>query len=79
MNPVSLWNPKVDDRKPFAMAIGDDDRGPEMFDVTLSLLVAATVTVAMRCYVRIFMLKTFRIEDWLALATLVGCPLPHLH
>lgn len=54
------------------MAIGDDDRSPEMFNVTLSLLVAATVTVALRCYVRIFMLKTFRIEDWLALVTLVG-------
>lgn len=59
------------------MAIGDDDRGPEMFDVTLSLLVASTVTIIMRCYVRIHMLKSFRIEDWMALATMVGGDQPN--
>lgn len=53
------------------MAIGDDDRGPDMFDVTISLLVASMVTILMRCYVRIYILKSFRIEDWMALATMV--------
>ncbi|KAK6208181.1 hypothetical protein LQW54_007089 [Pestalotiopsis sp. IQ-011] len=49
-----------------------DDRGPEMFDVTLTLLVVSTITVAMRCYVRIRILKSFRIEDWMALATMLS-------
>ncbi|KAK9423059.1 putative Integral membrane protein [Seiridium unicorne] len=54
------------------MAQGDDDRGPEIFDVTLSLLVISTIAVALRCYVRIAILKSFRIEDYLALATLAS-------
>jgi hypothetical protein len=61
------------------MAQGDDDRGPEMFDVTLSLLVVSTVTVAMRCYVRIVILKSFRIEDYMALATMVRLSSRHVH
>lgn len=53
------------------MAIGDDDRSGEMFDVTLSLLVVSAVTVALRCYVRIKILKSFRVEDYMALLTMV--------
>jgi hypothetical protein len=48
-----------------------DDRGPEIFYVTLALLIVSTITVAMRCYVRIRILKSFRIEDWMSLATMV--------
>lgn len=47
------------------------DRGPLMFDLAVTLLALSTVTVVLRCYVRIFMLKTFRGEDYFALATQV--------
>ncbi|KAF7529202.1 hypothetical protein G7054_g9906 [Neopestalotiopsis clavispora] len=49
-----------------------DDRGPEIFYVTLALLIVSTITVAMRCYVRIRILKSFRIEDWMSLATMLS-------
>jgi hypothetical protein len=48
-----------------------DDRGSQMLNVALALLVVSTLSVALRCYVRIFVLKTFRWEDWMSLLTLV--------
>lgn len=42
-----------------------------MFNVTVTLLVVSAVTVALRCYVRICILRTFRSEDWTAVATMV--------
>ncbi|KAJ8108448.1 hypothetical protein ONZ43_g6421 [Nemania bipapillata] len=47
-----------------------DNRGPELAAVTGFLLGLSAVTVFLRCYVRIFMLKLFRPEDWLAVWTL---------
>lgn len=46
------------------------NRGPELAAVTGLLLGLSAVTVSLRCYVRIFMLKVFRPEDWLAVWTL---------
>jgi hypothetical protein len=58
----------------------DDDRSPQIFDVALALLIVSTVTVGMRCYVRIRILKSFRIEDWMALVTMVRILTPqHMH
>lgn len=48
-----------------------DNRGPELAAVTGMLLGLSAVAVFLRCYVRIFMLKLFRLEDWLAVWTLV--------
>lgn len=48
-----------------------DDRGPQLAGVTLSFLGVSAVAVALRCYVRACMLKVFKLEDWLAIATLV--------
>ncbi|KAI1335476.1 hypothetical protein F5Y15DRAFT_409069 [Xylariaceae sp. FL0016] len=46
------------------------DRGPELAVTTTTLLGVSSLTVFLRCYVRIFLLKTFRVEDWLSLGTL---------
>ena len=56
----------VDD---FAMAI--ENRGPQVEAVVFLFLVLAWIAVGVRCYVRIFMTKLFRIDDWLAVASLV--------
>ncbi|KAI1492504.1 hypothetical protein F5X96DRAFT_381210 [Biscogniauxia mediterranea] len=50
--------------------MADDDRGPELGIITALFLGLSTVMIGLRCYVRIFMLKAFRTEDWLAVATL---------
>ncbi|KAL7626268.1 hypothetical protein AAE478_003038 [Parahypoxylon ruwenzoriense] len=47
-----------------------DDRGPELAAVTLLFLGLSTVTVTLRCYVRACLLKAFRLEDGLAIATM---------
>ncbi|KAI1085715.1 hypothetical protein F5B20DRAFT_14758 [Whalleya microplaca] len=49
-----------------------DNRGPELATITLLFLGLSVVTVALRCYVRICLLKSFRLEDWLALGTLMS-------
>ncbi|KAI0180439.1 hypothetical protein GGR52DRAFT_243924 [Hypoxylon sp. FL1284] len=47
-----------------------DDRGPQLAAVALCFLGLATLTVALRCYVRVFILKAFQVEDWLAVTTM---------
>ena len=39
--------------------------------VGILFLTLAWVLTVLRCYVRIFMTRLFRTDDWLALATLV--------
>lgn len=51
-----------------------EDRSVELFAVTVFCLALATVTVALRCYVRLFMLKIFSWEDYLAVITTVRTP-----
>ncbi|KAK8089403.1 hypothetical protein PG997_004364 [Apiospora hydei] len=48
-----------------------EDRSTELFASTIFGLTIATVTVALRCYVRIFMLKIFSWEDYLAVITTI--------
>ncbi|KAK8124700.1 uncharacterized protein PG998_000459 [Apiospora kogelbergensis] len=48
-----------------------EDRSVELFAVTVFCLALATVTVALRCYVRLFMLKIFSWEDYLAVITTI--------
>ncbi|KAI0024711.1 hypothetical protein F4780DRAFT_550800 [Xylariomycetidae sp. FL0641] len=47
-----------------------EDRGPELAITTVVFLGLSSVTVFLRCYVKLFLLKAFRTEDWLALGTL---------
>jgi hypothetical protein len=48
-----------------------NDRGPELAAVASVFLGLSSLTVCLRCYVRLFVLKLFRLEDWLAVWTLV--------
>ncbi|KAI1844954.1 hypothetical protein JX266_008970 [Neoarthrinium moseri] len=52
------------------MAQDEDDRSPLMFNITVTLLAVSSVTVALRCYVRLYVIKSFRWEDWMALVTM---------
>lgn len=51
-----------------------DDRSAELYASTIFGLTIATVTVALRCYVRLCMLKIFSWEDYLAVVSLVRPP-----
>ncbi|KAK8056602.1 hypothetical protein PG993_001829, partial [Apiospora rasikravindrae] len=51
--------------------MASEDRSTELFASTLFGLTIATVTVALRCYVRLFMLKIFSWEDYLAVITMI--------
>jgi hypothetical protein len=48
-----------------------DDRGPLIAAVGILFLVLTWVAVTLRCYVRIFMIKSFGLDDWLSAAALV--------
>jgi hypothetical protein len=47
------------------------DKGPQIKVVAILFLALTWVSVIARCSVRIFMNRLFRIDDWLAIATLV--------
>jgi hypothetical protein len=49
----------------------DHDNGPAVNGVTWSFLTLAVVSVILRCYVRIFMIKSFGYDDILIVVTLV--------
>ncbi|KAI1096452.1 hypothetical protein F5B19DRAFT_147474 [Rostrohypoxylon terebratum] len=53
------------------MASSSKDNGPQLEAAVLALLPLAAITFALRCYVRIRMLKFFKAEDWLAVATMI--------
>jgi hypothetical protein len=53
-------------QQPLAM----EDRGPEFLIIVIVFLVLSWLTVLARCYVRIFMIKAFAVDDWLILVTL---------
>lgn len=47
------------------------DRGPEVAAVAILFLTLAWIFVTLRCYVRAAMMKSFGMDDWLAVAALV--------
>jgi hypothetical protein len=48
-----------------------ENRGPEIEAVAILFLVVSWIAVGLRCYVKLFMKKIFKIDDWLAVASLV--------
>jgi hypothetical protein len=55
------------------MATSDyENRGPELQTVGYTLAIAAVVTYLLRCYTRVFLVKSFGFDDWSMLAALVG-------
>jgi hypothetical protein len=53
-----------------AMAV-IENRGPQVEAVAIAFLTLAWIAVCLRCYVKLFMTKLFRIDDWLAVIALV--------
>lgn len=49
-----------------------DNRGPQLEAVAYTLVSVAFVSVCLRCYTRIFMVKNFGFDDWCMLLSLVG-------
>ena len=48
-----------------------EDRGPQVEATAITFLTLAWITVCLRCYVKLYMIQMFRINDWLAVLTLV--------
>ena len=48
-----------------------DSRGLLIASIGILFLVLTWVAVSLRCYVRIFMIKSFGLDDWLSVAALV--------
>ncbi|KAI1098973.1 hypothetical protein F4804DRAFT_99652 [Jackrogersella minutella] len=51
--------------------MSDQDNGPQLAATVWLFLPLAAITLALRCYVRVRILKAFKIEDWLAIATMM--------
>jgi hypothetical protein len=47
------------------------DRTQEIRAIGIAFLIVPLITVLARCYVRIYMIKNFATDDWLAVATMV--------
>jgi hypothetical protein len=48
-----------------------ENRGPQVAAVAIIFLTLSWVAVGLRCYVKLFMTRLFRIDDWLAVLSLV--------
>ena len=48
-----------------------ENRGPELQAVCCTLVVAAAVAMLLRCYTRIFLVKSFGFDDWCMIFALV--------
>ncbi|KAK1569797.1 uncharacterized protein LY79DRAFT_643380 [Colletotrichum navitas] len=62
-----------------------ENRGPQLVAVGLTLVITAFVATVLRCYVRVFLVKNFGIDDWfMVVATIffilfVSCALTGVH
>lgn len=48
------------------------NRGPELIGVNIAFLVTAIIANALRCVVRVKMVKAFGVDDWLMVASTVS-------
>jgi hypothetical protein len=48
-----------------------EDRGPQVEAAAITFLVLSWIMVCLRCYVKLYMIKLFGINDWLAVLSLV--------
>lgn len=53
------------------MADEIENRGPELLGVNVAFLTAALVSILLRCFVRVFMVKAFGVDDWLMVVAAV--------
>lgn len=47
-----------------------EDRSGQVLGVAITFLITTWITITLRCYVRVFMVKAFGVDDWTMLATL---------
>ena len=66
---LSAWIQLLTPLHDYAMAI--ENRGPEVEAVAIAFLTLSWIAVSLRCYVKFFMIKLFRIDDWLMVLSLV--------
>lgn len=52
-----------------------EDRGPQLAVVVILFLVVTWLIVALRCLVRVRMIKSFGLDDWFMVASLVSISL----
>lgn len=57
------------------MASSTPTRGPELLAVDIVFVCLAIIANALRCYVRIKMVKAFGLDDWLMSLATVGTPI----
>ncbi|KIN03210.1 hypothetical protein OIDMADRAFT_119103 [Oidiodendron maius Zn] len=48
------------------------DRGPQVEAVAITFLILSWIAVCLRCYVKLYMIKLFKINDWLAVLSLAS-------
>lgn len=48
------------------------DRGPQVAGVAIFLVITSVVSMGLRCYVRLGIVKAFGLDDWLMLAATVS-------
>lgn len=51
--------------------MANGERGADIKAVAILFLALSWISVSLRCYVRLVIKKLFRVDDWLAVATLV--------
>lgn len=69
--PISLRN-HPEFRPPQSQSVmAIPDHGPQIQTVGILFLSLAWISVLLRCSVKIFITRLFRIDDWLAILTLV--------
>jgi hypothetical protein len=51
--------------------MANGERSADIKAVAILFLTLSWISVSLRCYVRLFLKKIFRVDDWLAVATLV--------
>lgn len=66
---ITTLKPQLSPVDDLAMAI--ENRGPQVEAVAIIFLTLSWITVSLRCYVKIFMTRLLRIDDWLAMLSLV--------
>lgn len=60
------------------MADSVENRGPQLLGVNIAFCALAFLTVLLRSYVRVGLVKKFALDDWVMLVALV-CPAPRSH
>lgn len=53
-----------------------ENKGPEIAEVAIIFIVLCWVSTLLRCYVRIYIVEHFGLDDYLALASLVRTVIP---